>query len=67
MGTGAQQKVSLHYVPATSFLVFDAAPNADGVGRRLRELSAALAAAPATAALALTDCEAGSLDAMLGR
>ncbi len=62
-----QQSSASRHVPAVTFLVFDAAPNADGVAKRIRELSASLAAAPTTAALALTDREAASLDALLSR
>ena len=66
-GAGSQQIASSQHVPATSFLVFDAAPSVDGVSSRIRELSATLAAAPELAMRALTDGEAASLDAMLSR
>ena len=62
-----QQSSASRHVSADSFLLFDAAPNADGVGKRIRELSANLAASSTTAALALTDREAASLDALLSR
>ncbi len=66
-GAGSQHGTSSQHVPATSFLVFDAAPSVEGVSRRIRELSATLAAAPQNATQALADGEAASLEAMLSR